>query len=72
MLGSVESMSKPDKKPEPQKKKLLTPAECALLARGYEESALKIQELYQMGSSVSEAVKSMLARANFIKAGKIE
>ena len=60
------------KKPEKKERKRLTPHECALLARGYEECALEIQEKYVQGASVPSIVKIMLGRANFIRAGKVE
>lgn len=59
-------------KPEKKERKRLTPPECALLARGYEECALEMQEKYVQGQSVAAVVKLMLGRANFIRAGKVE
>lgn len=66
-------MKKPKKqesKPEEKKPDRLTPDECALAGDFYERAALRVQELYGQGASVNEAVKSCLAEANLMRAGK--
>lgn len=65
----MKKSKKQESKPE-EKKDRLTPEQCKLAGDFYEEAALEVQRLYEMGATVSEAVKRCLSRANIIRAGR--